>query len=107
MNNDTYAGLPDVEAVFVFNTSRMSAVKDGYRPAHLIKDNYLTTGVHHYYDTGCVPPGGKAKGTIKFITPEIYPNSLWCGKKIQFQEGKKVVGYAIITKVLNPILLKQ
>ena len=41
--------LPDVEVIFEFNGTRKSPANDGYRPAHLITDNYLTTGIHHYY----------------------------------------------------------
>lgn len=95
---------PDVEAIFEFNGVRKNSVKDGYRPAHLIVDNYLTTGIHHYYDVESVPPNGMAKGTITFLTPEIYPHSLWIGKKIKIQEGERVVGYATITNIYNPLL---
>ena len=95
---------PDVEAIFEFNGVRKNSVKDGCRPAHLIVDNYLTTGIHHYYDVESVPPNGMAKGTITFLTPEIYPHSLWIGKKIKIQEGERVVGYATITNIYNPLL---
>ena len=95
---------PDVEAIFEFNGVRKNSVKDGYRPAHLIVDNYLTTGIHHCYDVESVPPNGMAKGTITFLTPEIYPHSLWIGKKIKIQEGERVEGYATITNIYNPLL---
>jgi hypothetical protein len=95
---------PDVEAIFEFNGVRKNSVKDGYRPAHLIVDNYLTTGIHHYYDVESVPSNGMAKGTITFLTPEVYPHSLWVGKKIKIQEGEHVVGYATITNIYNPLL---
>lgn len=95
---------PDVEVLFKFNGTRMHPVHDGYRPAHLVKNDYMTTGVHHYYDVTDVPPDGTAKGTITFLSPEAYPACLWVGKKINIQEGEKVVGYATITRVLNPIL---
>lgn len=36
---------PDVEVIFEFNGTRMNPAADGYRPAHLITDNYLTTRV--------------------------------------------------------------
>lgn len=39
---------PDVEVIFEFNGRRKNPVVDGYRPAHLVVDNYLTTGIHHY-----------------------------------------------------------
>ena len=96
---------PDVEVIFEFVGARKTPVTDGYRPMHLVTGNYLTTGVHHYYDIQTVPPDGTAKGTITFITPEAYPHSLWIGKKINIQEGAKIVGYATILKILNPDLL--
>ena len=98
---------PDVEVLFEFNSTRMHPVHDGYRPHHLVKDAYMTTGVHHYYGVTDVPPDGTAKGTITFLSPEAYPACLWVGKVINIQEGEKVVGYATITKVINPILNSQ
>lgn len=97
-------GAPDVEAVFQFNGTRKTAVWDGYRPAHLVTDNYLTTGIHHYYETDFILPDGTAKGTITFISPEAYPHCLWVGKKINIQEGARIVGTATITKILNSLL---
>ena len=96
--------LPDVEVIFEFNGTRKNPSKDGYRPAHLVMDNYLTTGIHHYYGVACVPPNGKAKGTITFLSPESYPHCLWIGKRITIQEGAHVVGYATIVSIYNPLL---
>ena len=66
--------------------------------------DYLTTGIHHYYRVKSVPPNGSAKGTITFISPDAYPHSLWLGKRIEIQEGNRVVGYATIIKIFNPLL---
>ena len=96
--------LPDVEVLFEFNGTRKRPVFDGYRPAHLVIDDYLTTGIHHYYDTDLVLPNGTAKGTITFLSPEAYPHSLWIGKKINIQEGERIVGHATILKIYNPVL---
>ncbi|MBQ8621533.1 MAG: hypothetical protein IJ422_04375 [Oscillospiraceae bacterium] len=96
---------PDVEVLFELIGTRKHLVADGYRPHHLIMDRYLTTGVHHYYDVQTVSPDGTAKGTITFLSPEVYPNCLWEGKKINIQEGERIVGYATILKVFNPILV--
>lgn len=71
---------PDVEVIFEFNSARKTAVADGYRPTHLVTDNYLTTGIHHYYEVDTVSVNGRAKGTITFLTPEAYPHCLWVGK---------------------------
>lgn len=69
--------LPDVEVLFEFNDTRKKAVFDGYRPAHLVTGNYLTTGIHHYYDVDSVNPNGIAKGTITFFLPK--PIRIVCG----------------------------
>ena len=97
---------PDVEVEFEFNGARRNPVASGYRPMHLIKDDYLTTGIHNYYKDGIVMPDESVLGTITFITPEAYPNSLWIGKRINIQEGEKIVGIATVRKVLNPLLEK-
>ena len=95
---------PDVEVLFEFNGTRKTPVVDGYRPAHLVTENYLTTGIHHYYGVDSVLPNGTAKGTITFLSPEVYPHCLWIGKKINIQEGERIVGCATIIDVYNPIL---
>ncbi len=95
---------PDVEVIFEFNGTRSKPEYSGYRPAHLVTDTYLTTGIHHYYGVDSVPADGTAKGTITFITPEAYPHCLWIGKKIRIQEGGRIVGYATVTEVYNPLL---
>ena len=95
---------PDVEVQFAFNGARMHPAADGYRPAHLIDDHSLTTGIHHYNGLDAVPPDGSAEGTITFIAPEAYPHCLWIGKQISIQEGERVVGYAVVTRIMNPLL---
>lgn len=96
----------DAEVTFRFNGTRLGPVADGYRPAHRVREDYLTTGVHHYFGVSEVAPDGVARGTITFITPEAYPACLWVGKEILIQEGERVVGTATVEKILNPILEK-
>lgn len=93
---------PDIEAVFEF--TKLRKVYEGYRPAHLVREDYLTTGVHNYYDTG-KEANDKLMGTITFISPEKYPGCMWIGKKIKMYEGRNLVGYATVTKVFNPLLI--
>ena len=95
---------PDAEVTFRFNGTRRGPVADGYRPAHRIREDYLTTGVHCYFDAEEVAPDGEARGTITFITPEAYPQTLWVGKVLDIQEGERVVGTATVERVLNPVL---
>ena len=96
--------LPDVEVIFDFIGVRKNPVYEGYRPAHLITENYLTTGIHHYYGVESVSSNGTAKGTITFLSPEEYPHCLWIGKKLSIQEGERIVGYATITNIYNSLL---
>ena len=95
---------PDAEVTFRFNGTRKGPVADGYRPAHRIREDYLTTGVHHYFGVSQVASDGEARGTITFISPEAYPNTLWAGKVLPIQEGERIVGTATVEKVLNPVL---
>lgn len=97
----------DIEVIFAFNGTRTTPAADGYRPAHEIVENYLATGIHHYYDVDSIPPDGTAKGTITFLTPEAYPHCLWIGKRINIQEGARIVGYATVTAIYNPLLQKH
>ena len=97
---------PDIEVIFEFVGHRRDNLYEGYRPAHLIRADCLTTGVHSYYN---IENGTNKdiKGTITFISPEAYSACLWIGKQITMYEGKNIVGYAIITKIFNPILCKN
>jgi elongation factor Tu len=102
---------PDVEAdITLLSTAeggRQTAALSGYRPAHKVRDDYLTTGVHDYIGCGEVFPGQTVRGTITFITPEAYPACLWVGREINIQEGSRVVGIARITKIFNALLEKR
>lgn len=97
---------PDVEVLFEFLGYRKGNTFEGYRPAHLIKDGYLTTGIHHYYETK-KSINSEVKGTITFISPDEYPQCLWVGKKIEMYEGKNIVGYATVLEIFNPILQEK
>lgn len=96
---------PDVEVIFEFIGCKKESLYEGYRPAHLICENYLTTGVHAYYNLEN-DTSRELKGTITFISPEDYPRCLWIGKKITMYEGQSMVGYATVTKIFNSILCK-
>lgn len=96
----------DIEVIFEFVETRSKKIFEGYRPSHLIKDGYFTTGIHSYYNLNN-DSDDKLMGTITFITPEEYPNCLWKGKKIAMYEGSKLIGYATILNIFNPILINK
>ena len=63
--------LPDVEVVFEFNGMRKNPANDSYRPAHLVTDTYLTTGIHHYYGVGVRPSKWNSKGNNYIFVSRI------------------------------------
>jgi hypothetical protein len=94
---------PDVEVLFEFTGERKHSTRSGFRCPHSMTDTLQATGCHTYYDTDEVPAGGSALGTIAFLMPECYLQSMWVGKKIAFRDGR-IIGYATVRRVLNPIL---
>jgi elongation factor Tu len=102
------AKSPDIEALVTFLPTvaggRTKAVLSGYRPNHLVKDDLLTSGYHEYLDQEEVAPGESATARIWFLAPERHPCTMWEGKVISVQEGSRVVGQAVVTKVFNPVL---
>lgn len=93
---------PDIEAII--KCERSTPFWSGYRPAHLIREHYLTTGVHNYYDREFISVGESALGTITFFSPEVYQNCLWEGKVMSIQEGSRIVGHAVVVKIFNETL---
>ncbi len=99
---------PDVEVIFTLLSTeeggRSNPVTSGYCPHHLVMPNYLTSGKHHYLGKDSIRPGESVCAYIDFITPEVYPKTIWVGRSLQIQEGEILVGHAIVTKVFNKIL---
>ena len=102
---------PDIEALVTFLPTaaggKIRSVLSGYRPNHLVKDGLLTSGHHEYLDRETVPPGESATAHIWFLAPERYPATMWVGKVISVQEGTRVVGQAVVTKVFNSLLVRS
>ena len=100
---------PDVKALVtllpVEKGGRKSGASSGYRPQHLVAEGILTSGSHTYLNYGYVLPGDSSPTLIKFVTPENYPNCLWVGKTISLREGNRIIGYAEIEHIFNPILI--
>ena len=92
---------PDIIASITLKKD--TPVYSGYRPAHLI-GNYLTTGVHEYFNTDILKNEETVEGTITFLSPEHYPHSLKAGMQLVFQEGLRITGYAEILEIYNELL---
>ena len=94
----------DLKAIIQLNTVRRTPALDGYRPAHRIKPDYLTSGTHHYIGINQLAPGCSCEGTITFLTPEFYPHCLHIGQILDIQEGGRIVGTATILEIYNKLL---
>ena len=94
----------DIEAKVVNCRESKNSFNTGYRPAFQIHKEYLTTGEITLIGRDYLEYNNEAISFIRFLTPEVYPNSVWIGKKIIFKEGKLITGYAIVTKIFNKIL---
>ena len=97
----------DIEGEFqLFATKggRSTPVFSGYRPVHKVHDNYLTFAQHEYIGVNQVSLGETASVKVWFITPDVYPKSLWCGREIDVQEGNRFVGKLLVTIILNKAL---
>ncbi len=76
----------------------------GYRGCCRIKEDYLTSTVITSLEGETIPYGATHKSTVAFITPEVYPKSLWPGKVIEIYEGERIVGSMKIISVENKLL---
>ena len=76
----------------------------GYRPTYDIRPDYWTS-VHHEFasDVG-VSTGESAVADVWFITPEVYPHSLWPGRVLAVAEGHRIVGKATVQQVFRQSL---
>ena len=89
-------------------------VFSGMRPTFLIKEDYLTSGRIELTSGKIELTSDKSECkdplndgdlvTVQFISPELYPNSLWEGKKIDAFDGSKRMGTLTVQEVINPIL---
>ena len=77
----------------------------GYRPAHKLHDNYLSSGEHFYPEKGVLQVGECATVEVKLITPHVYPSCVWPGRTLEVFEGGKLVGFLEVSEVRNHVLL--
>jgi elongation factor Tu len=52
-----------------------------------------------------VSPGETARVQVWFITPHVYPRSLWPGRELDVMEGPRMIGRLRIDKIFNDKLV--
>lgn len=93
----------DFEGVFYLLPTH-GTVRSGYRPQHLLHENYQSTGFHTYSEREFVEPGETAHVQVRLITPEVYPCCIWEGRVLSIFEGSRLVGTLRIERIMNEIL---
>lgn len=97
--------MSDIKAIFKYSSEFGRRYSSGFRPAVLIKEDYLTTCLLTFSNNINSNEEFEVEGV--FISPEYYPHSLWVGKVLDIYEGAKIIGHITVTEILNPILCKM
>ena len=102
---------PDARVLFKLTAESViggpKLVLSGYHPTYDIRDDYWSSVMHEFLDVERVVTGETAAANVVFITPEVYPHSLWVGRKLTVREGNRIVGEATILDIYNPFLKRQ
>ena len=103
---EEHDALVEVTLLKTEQGGRESPIFCGYRGCHLIKEDYLTSSSMKFINDEMISPSDTRLALVQYITPEVYPASLWVGKKMNLQEGSKVIGYTVVKEVYNNTLIK-
>jgi elongation factor Tu len=83
------------------------SIISGYMPNFAIRDDYLTSTKIELLDASELAPGGECRANVWFVSPEVYPNTLWRNRELIVSEASREVGKAVVLTVFNPVLLRD
>jgi hypothetical protein len=100
---------PSVDAIAEITNRRSTKIAFGiaYRGCCEIKKDYLTSFAIDTEDGRRVAYGQPSLCKVSFITPKVYPASLWKGRTLKMYEGNRTVGDMKIVEILNPSLSRN
>ena len=97
------------EVMFQLTTARLDGaaktVLSGYRPEYGVRPDYWTCTHHEFDNEVGVSTGQSQMARVWFLTPEIYPHTLWVGRVVEVREGSRTVGESTVTRVENLLML--
>ena len=98
--------LNNPDAVVVVTNTRHSKNPFGknYRGCCAIQEDYLTSLCFQTLDGNDMLYEQPHRCFVNFLTPNVYPYTLWVGRKIELYEGKYHVGTMVVEEIKNPIL---
>ena len=97
----------DIKAEVINLRKSGNPFANNYRPMFKIsnKQPYLTTGQISFKDENfMLTVNEKTEAYISFLSPEVYPHTLWVGKVVQFFEGENLTGEAKVLEIHNKLL---
>ncbi len=98
--------LNNPDAVVLVTNTRYSQNPFGknYRGCCAIKEDLLSTVCFQTVDGNDMLYEHPHCCYVNFLTPNVYPHTLWVGRKIELYEGKYHVGTMVVEEIKNPIL---
>ena len=98
--------LNNPDAVVVVTNTRHSKNLFGknYRGCCAIQEDYLTSLCFQTLDGNDMLYEQPHRCFVNFLTPNVYPYTLWIGRKIELYERKYHVGTMVVEEIKNPIL---
>ena len=98
--------LSKPDAVVLVTNERCSKTPFGkkYWGCCAIKEDYQTSVCFQTVDGNDMVYEQPSRCYVNFITPNIYPHTLWIGREIELYEGKLLVGTMVIEEIKNSIL---
>lgn len=98
--------LNNPDAVVTVTNTRHSKNPFGknYRGCGAIQEDYLTSLCFQTLDGNDMLYAQPHSCYVNFFSPNVYPYTLWIGRKIELYEGKCHVGTMVVEEIKNPIL---
>ena len=95
---------PDAVAVVTNTRHSKNPFGKNYRGCCAIQEDYLTSLCFQTLDGNDMLYEQPHRCFVNFLTPNVYPYTLWIGRKIELYEGKYHVGTMVVEEIKNPIL---
>ena len=102
----TPVDLNNPDAVVSVTNTRRSHNPFGkdYRGCCAIKDDYYTSVCFQTIDGNDMLYNQQHRCYANFLTPMVYPHTLWVGRELGLYEGGRLVGTMVIEEIRNKVL---
>lgn len=102
----THTDLNNPDAIVTVTNTRHSKIPfdKNYRGYCAVKENCLTSLCFQTLDGNDMVYEQSHSCYVNFLTPKVYPHTIWTGRKIELYEEKYCVGILTVEEIKNPIL---